>query len=95
MASPVMKAQKREEYKPTISILSYGAGNIRSLTNAIERIGFEYRFIEDPMEIEKAEVRLESVQSAHELMHRSFSSPESATSVMYVPHYAKKATQIP
>ena len=55
-SSPVLKAQKREEYKPTVSILSYGAGNIRSLVNAIERIGFETKFVEDPKDIEKAEV---------------------------------------
>lgn len=54
--SPVLKAQKREEYKPTVSILSYGAGNIRSLVNAIEQIGFETKFISDVSEIEKAEV---------------------------------------
>ena len=54
----MLKAQKREEYKPTVSILSYGAGNIRSLVNAIEQIGFETKFIKDPLEIEKAEVLL-------------------------------------
>lgn len=54
--SPNIKPQKREEYKPTVSILSYGAGNIRSLVNAIEQIGFETKFVQSPAEIEKAEV---------------------------------------
>lgn len=57
MSSPVIKAQKREEYKPTVSILNYGAGNIRSLINAIEKIGFTCKFIKEASEIESAEVR--------------------------------------
>jgi imidazoleglycerol phosphate synthase glutamine amidotransferase subunit HisH len=55
MSSPPAKVPKFEEYKPTVSILSYGAGNIQSLCNAIEQIGFQHKFIKDPSEIEKAE----------------------------------------
>ncbi|ORY84338.1 imidazoleglycerol-phosphate synthase [Protomyces lactucae-debilis] len=58
MSSPPSKVPKFEEYKPTVSILSYGAGNIQSLCNAIEQIGFEHKFVKDPSEIEKAEILL-------------------------------------
>ncbi|BFZ57944.1 Histidine biosynthesis bifunctional protein hisB [Savitreella phatthalungensis] len=45
-------------YRPTVSILSYGAGNVRSLVNAIEQLGFQHKFVESPEDVEKAEVLL-------------------------------------
>lgn len=39
-------------------ILDYGAGNTRSLANTITKLGFEYKFVGTPEDIEKADVRL-------------------------------------
>ncbi|GAA98770.1 uncharacterized protein L969DRAFT_103915 [Mixia osmundae IAM 14324] len=36
-------------------VLDYGAGNIRSLTNAIERLGFEFRWVKTPDDIARAD----------------------------------------
>lgn len=44
-------------------ILDYGAGNTRSLANTITKLGFEYKFVQAPEDIEKADVR----QSLQEL----------------------------
>lgn len=37
-------------------MLDYGAGNVRSLVNAINHLGFEITFVKDPSDIAKAEV---------------------------------------
>lgn len=41
---------------PTVHILDYVAGNVRSLANAIERLGFTIKWITNPEDIEHAEV---------------------------------------
>lgn len=41
----------------TVHLLDYVAGNVRSLTNAIEKLGFQIEWIKEPKDIEKAEVR--------------------------------------
>lgn len=41
---------------PTVHLLDYAAGNIRSLVNAIEKCGYEVAWISDPKDVEKAEV---------------------------------------
>ena len=38
-----------------IAIIDYGAGNIRSVTNALGRLGAEWRLTADPAEIMKAD----------------------------------------
>lgn len=43
---------------PSVHLLDYVAGNVRSLANAIEKIGFTIEWIKDPTEIENAEVGL-------------------------------------
>ncbi|KAK5168832.1 Histidine biosynthesis bifunctional protein hisB [Saxophila tyrrhenica] len=41
---------------PTVHLLDYAAGNIRSLVNAIEKLGWEVAWIESPEDVGKAEV---------------------------------------
>ncbi|OJJ43321.1 hypothetical protein ASPZODRAFT_74892 [Penicilliopsis zonata CBS 506.65] len=40
---------------PTVHLLDYVAGNIRSLVNAINKVGYEVEWIRSPSDIEKAE----------------------------------------
>jgi imidazoleglycerol phosphate synthase glutamine amidotransferase subunit HisH len=40
----------------TSYLVSYGAGNVRSLANAISSQGFEFKWIEKPEDFEKADV---------------------------------------
>lgn len=42
---------------PTVYLLDYVAGNIRSLVNAIERVGYEVELVQSPADIAQAEVR--------------------------------------
>ena len=42
---------------PKVYLLDYVAGNIRSLVNAIEKIGYEVEWIRSPEQIADAEVR--------------------------------------
>jgi glutamine amidotransferase/cyclase len=42
---------------PTVHLLNYVAGNIRSLVNAIEKVGYQVEWINDPTDVAKAEVR--------------------------------------
>lgn len=37
-------------------MLDYGAGNVRSLVNAINHLGYDITFVKDPSDIPKAEV---------------------------------------
>ena len=41
---------------PEVHLLDYVAGNIRSLVNAIERIGYRVKWIKQPSDIAHAEV---------------------------------------
>lgn len=41
---------------PTVHLLDYVAGNIRSLVNAIEKIGYTVEWVTSPADISKAEV---------------------------------------
>lgn len=41
---------------PKVHLLDYAAGNIRSLVNAIEKVGWEVEWIKSPDEVAKAEV---------------------------------------
>ena len=39
-----------------VHLLDYVAGNIRSLVNAIEKVGYEVVWVRDPSDIKDAEV---------------------------------------
>ena len=43
---------------PVVHLLDYAAGNIRSLVNAIEKLGWEVEWIKSPEDVHKAEVLL-------------------------------------
>lgn len=45
----------------TVHLLDYVAGNVRSLVNAIEKLGYTVEWIESPKDIAKAEVREHSL----------------------------------
>lgn len=42
---------------PVVHLLDYVAGNVRSLVNAIETLGWSVKWIKSPGEVAKAEVR--------------------------------------
>lgn len=42
---------------PTVHILDYVAGNVRSLVNAIEKLNFTVEWIKEPEDVLNAEVR--------------------------------------
>lgn len=42
---------------PTVHVLDYVAGNVRSLVNAIEKLGFSVMWVKEPADISKAEVQ--------------------------------------
>jgi len=42
---------------PTVHLLDYAAGNIRSLVNAIEKLGWDVEWIRSPEDVAKADVR--------------------------------------
>ena len=41
---------------PKVHLLDYAAGNIRSLVNAIEKLGWEVAWVKEPNDVAKAEV---------------------------------------
>jgi glutamine amidotransferase/cyclase len=41
---------------PTVHLLDYVAGNIRSLVNAIEKLGYTVDWVRSPEDVERAEV---------------------------------------
>ena len=41
---------------PTAHLLDYVAGNVRSLVNAIEKVGYTVEWIKEPKDVEAAEV---------------------------------------
>ena len=43
---------------PTVHLLDYAAGNVRSLVNAIEKLGWQVEWIKSPEDVPKAEVSL-------------------------------------
>ena len=42
---------------PTVHLIDYVAGNIRSLVNAIEKVGYTVAWIKTPEDVQNAEVR--------------------------------------
>jgi imidazoleglycerol phosphate synthase glutamine amidotransferase subunit HisH len=43
---------------PTVYLLDYVAGNVRSLVNAIEKLGWTVEWIQKPEDVAKADVSL-------------------------------------
>lgn len=41
---------------PTVHLLDYAAGNIRSLVNAIEKLGWDVKWVKTPDDVANAEV---------------------------------------
>ena len=41
---------------PTVHLLDHVAGNIRSLVNAIERVGYQVEWVKSPEDVASAEV---------------------------------------
>jgi glutamine amidotransferase/cyclase len=39
-------------------MLDYGAGNVRSLVNAVEKLGYTITFVKTPEDLKKADVSL-------------------------------------
>ncbi|WRT70511.1 imidazoleglycerol phosphate synthase, cyclase subunit [Kwoniella shivajii] len=44
-----------KEHQPKLYILDYGAGNVRSLANSIKKLGYEFEWINDESDFDKAE----------------------------------------
>jgi glutamine amidotransferase/cyclase len=42
---------------PKVQLLDYVAGNVRSLVNAIQKLGYEVEWIRSPEDVANAEVR--------------------------------------
>ena len=42
---------------PVVHLLDYAAGNIRSLVNAIEKLGWDVEWVRSPEDVAKADVR--------------------------------------
>lgn len=43
---------------PTVHLLDYVAGNVRSLVNAINQVGYEVEWVRSPQDLKNAEVRI-------------------------------------
>ena len=68
---------------PKVHLLDYVAGNIRSLVNAIEKLGYEVDWVKSPEDVAAAEVVASlplPERSACLTCCRDSSSPASATS---------------
>lgn len=46
---------------PTVHLLDYVAGNIRSLVNAIEKVGYTVEWVKSPEDIVKADVSFNEI----------------------------------
>ena len=57
---------------PTVHLLDYVAGNIRSLVNAIEKLGYEVDWIKTPEDVPRAEVRVLKCKTGSERMTDRF-----------------------
>jgi glutamine amidotransferase/cyclase len=53
---------------PTVHLLDYVAGNVRSLVNAIEKVGYTVAWVKSPSDIASAEVHTPPIASlSHQL----------------------------
>lgn len=48
--------QKGQTAMPSVHLLDYVAGNVRSLVNAINKVGYDVEWIKSPEEVRNAEV---------------------------------------
>lgn len=46
---------------PTVHLLDYVAGNVRSLVNAIEKVGYTVEWVRTPADVASADVRADYV----------------------------------
>lgn len=46
---------------PTVHLLDYVAGNVRSLVNAINKVGYDVEWIRSPNDLKNAEVSVQPV----------------------------------
>lgn len=49
---------------PTVHLLDYVAGNVRSLVNAIEKVGYTVEWVKSPADVPAAEVCTLSIAHA-------------------------------
>lgn len=42
--------------KPVVTVLDYGAGNVRSLVNAVKFVGWDVKFVKSSSDIDDAEI---------------------------------------
>lgn len=52
---------KTQADRPKLYLLDYGAGNVRSLANSIHKLGYDFEWVKDASDLEKAEVSVLSV----------------------------------
>lgn len=50
---------------PSVHLLDYVAGNIRSLVNAIEKLGYDVEWIKSPEDVKNAEVNMYTYHFNH------------------------------
>lgn len=50
---------------PTVHLLDYVAGNVRSLVNAIEKVGYTVEWVKSPADIPAAEVPRPVYKQSH------------------------------
>ena len=53
---------------PTVHLLDYVAGNVRSLVNAIQKLGYTIDWIKSPDDIARAEVSRKTIRSAQSML---------------------------
>lgn len=56
---------------PKVHLLDYVAGNIRSLVNAIEKLGYEVDWVRSPEDVPKADVSSPKEHAQHPQCHDS------------------------
>jgi len=56
---------------PTVHLLDYVAGNVRSLVNAIEKVGYTVEWVRSPEDVEKADVSDQWAQFRNALYYLS------------------------
>lgn len=52
-----LKFETETTKMPTVHLLDYVAGNVRSLVNAIEKLGWTVEWVKTPADVAKADVR--------------------------------------
>lgn len=60
---------------PTVHLLDYVAGNVRSLANAIEKVGYTVEMVKSPADVPSAEVPNPAHMYMHQLTGADAESP--------------------